>query len=237
MVTRTITVALAFGLASLASSCAAPSAARVGRAKSAVQKAERARNRGEPNRALHILESARAECGTEKVCLAGLFVALGEHAQATGDPRTALTQYEKALALWREVGDRRGEAKALNGIGKVHDALGQKQKALEYYEIALLIAHEVGNRRGEAETLSNIGSVYDDLGEKQKALEYYQRALPALHEMGDRRGEAETLIDIGSVYDDLGEKQKALEYYERALPALHEVGDRLQLQGPPGRAA
>ncbi|MEA5469724.1 CHAT domain-containing tetratricopeptide repeat protein, partial [Spirulina sp. 06S082] len=143
-----------------------------------------------------------------------------------GEKQKALEYLERALPLYQEVGDRKGEAATLNNIGAVYNFLGEKQQALEYYDRALPLRQAVGDRGGEGTTLNNIGGVYSDLGEKQKALEYYERALPLRQAVGDRGGEAQTLNNIGAVYSSLGEKQKALEYYDRALPLSQAVGDR-----------
>jgi tetratricopeptide (TPR) repeat protein len=78
----------------------------------------------------------------------------------------ALEYYEKALAIFQDVGDRAGEAATLNNIGLVYEALGQKKKALAYYEKALSISKAVGDRAGEAATLNNIGLVYDAKSKK-----------------------------------------------------------------------
>ena len=56
---------------------------------------------------------------------------------ALGEKQKALDYYEQALPLYRQVGDRGGEATTLNNIGMVYSALGEKQKALDYYEQAL----------------------------------------------------------------------------------------------------
>lgn len=42
---------------------------------------------------------------------------------------SALSYYEQALPLQKQVGDRSGEATTLNNIGGVHSALGDKLKA------------------------------------------------------------------------------------------------------------
>jgi CHAT domain-containing protein/Flp pilus assembly protein TadD len=138
----------------------------------------------------------------------------------------AITKWEAALPLWREVGDKSKEALTLLGIGRVYDVLGEKQQALSYYSQALPLSKAVGDRAGQATTLGNIGSVYDDLGEKQQALSYYRQALPLSKAVGDRAGQATTLNNIGGVYDALGEKQQALSYYNQALPLSKAVGDR-----------
>ena len=152
--------------------------------------------------------------------------AIGKMHSDLGRKQKALEYYEKALPIFKAVGDRYGEGSVLNNSGAVYDDLGQKDKALEYYEKALPIQQAVGNRSGEATTLNNIGAMYDDLGQKEKALAHYEKALLIRKAMGDRSGEATVLSNIGLVYSDLGQKYKALRYYEKALPISREVGDR-----------
>jgi len=47
--------------------------------------------------------------------------------------RGVIAKFEQALKLYREAGDRLGEARTLNNIGLIYSELGEKQKALEYY--------------------------------------------------------------------------------------------------------
>lgn len=138
----------------------------------------------------------------------------------------AIQKYNQALPLFREVGERAGEAGTLEKMGSVYDALGEKQKALEYYNQALPLYRALNEPGWEATTLNNMGGLYRELGEKQKALEYYNLALPLCRAVRDRRGEATALDYLGVVYDDLGEKQKALDYYTQALPVWRTVADR-----------
>jgi len=157
----------------------------------------------------------------DKVYKEGLQLYQQETAEAL---KGAIVKYEEALKLYREAGDRDGEAVSLNNIGSVYSALGEKQKALEYYSQSLTLYRAVGDRRGEATTLGNIGSVYSYLGEIQKALEYYSQSLTLYRAVGDD-GEAVTLNNMGSLYSDLGENQKALEYYSQSLALKRAVGD------------
>ncbi|WP_231954469.1 tetratricopeptide repeat protein [Actinoplanes derwentensis] len=157
---------------------------------------------------------------------AGAFYDRGWARRATGRPRPALDDYQQAIDLYREAGDRGNEAATLTNIGLVYDGLGDRQRALDFYQQALPIRREVGDRAGEATTLTNIGLVYDGLGDRQRALDFYQQALPIRREVGDRAGEATTLTNIGLVYDGLGDRQRALDFYQQALPIRREVGDR-----------
>jgi CHAT domain-containing protein/Tfp pilus assembly protein PilF len=140
--------------------------------------------------------------------------------------RKAIAKWEEALKLYREAGDRRGEANTLTNIGQVYSDLEEKQKALEYYSQSLPLSRAVGDRKQEATILNSIGSAYSYLGEKQKAREYFSQSLLLHREAGNRYGEATTLNNIGLVYLELGENQKALEYYSQSLPLFRSMGNR-----------
>ncbi|MEG4581169.1 tetratricopeptide repeat protein [Microcoleus sp. MON1_C5] len=140
--------------------------------------------------------------------------------------RKAIAKFEELLKLYRQAGDRAGEATTLHSIGKVYSDLGEKQKALEYYSQSLSVSRAIGDRSGEAVTLTNIGRVYSVLGEKQKALDYYNQSLSLSRVIGDRQKEAYNLLGIGMIYAEFGEQQKALEYYNQSFSLSQEIGDR-----------
>ncbi|MEG4208787.1 tetratricopeptide repeat protein [Microcoleus sp. S13_B4] len=179
--------------------------------------------------AIKISQGVSQQSGENPAAAAERALTEGEqlYQQGTAESlRKAIAKWEEALKLYREAGDRSGEATTLHNIGAVYSKLGEKQKALEYYSQSLPLTRAVGDRPGEATTLNNIGAVYSDLGEQQKALEYYSQSLPLRRAVGDHSGEATTLSNIGAVYSELGEKQKALEYLSQSLPLTRAVGDR-----------
>ena len=82
-----------------------------------------------------------------------------------GEVRRAIEYYEQALAIAREIGDRRGEGTDLGNLGNAYADLGQVRRAIEYYEQALAIAREIGDRRGEGNTLGNLGLLLKQQGD------------------------------------------------------------------------
>ena len=140
--------------------------------------------------------------------------------------REAAQSYEAALAGYRELGNRAGEANTLNNIGGVYGLQGNYPEALETYEESLALQRELGDRAGEANTLNNIGIVYRLLGNYPEALETYEESLALKRELGDRAGEAITLGNIGIVYENLGNYPEALETYEESLALKRELGNR-----------
>ncbi|MEW5961709.1 MAG: tetratricopeptide repeat protein, partial [Chloroflexota bacterium] len=69
----------------------------------------------------------------------------------------ALASYGQALALFRAVGSRLGEANTLQAIGDVQGFKKENDEALASYGQALALFRAVGSRLGEANTLQAIG--------------------------------------------------------------------------------
>ncbi len=78
-----------------------------------------------------------------------------------GQQDQALKQYQQALVITREIGDRAMEGTTLNNIGVELQAQGQQDQALNQYRSALVIAREVGAKALEGTVLANIASLPD----------------------------------------------------------------------------
>jgi CHAT domain-containing protein len=83
----------------------------------------------------------------------------------TGQFEAALQSWTQALAIYRELGDRVGEARTLTGMGGVYKALGQYSQALELRQQALAIFRAVGDHKGEEATLFKLEAIYRSLGQ------------------------------------------------------------------------
>ena len=143
-----------------------------------------------------------------------------------GQVERAIDYYEQALAIAKEIGDRRGEGAWLGNLGLAYSDLGQVERAIDYYEQALAIAKEIGDRRNEGAWLGNLGLAYAALGQVERVIDYYEQALAIAKEIGDRRGEGAWLGNLGLAYSDLGQVERAIDYYEQALAIAKEIGDR-----------
>lgn len=158
----------------------------------------------------------------------------GALCRAGSQPREALAAFERALALFREVKDRRGEADTLHDIGSVYQSTGPYAEALRYYQDCLKLFREMGNRRGEANALGNLGNVCRSLGRYAEALRHYQDCLKIKRERGDRREEAITLGNLGNVYQSMGDYAEALRFHQDSLKIDREFGDRAGVAGSLG---
>lgn len=139
-------------------------------------------------------------------------------------PKKALLYYQKALPIFRDAGNRRGEATTLFTIGLAEARIGNHREALKWFEPALAINRAENDRLGEARTLNAIGGMWGVLADQGVALSFYQQAESILRELNDSYRQAITIKNIGVIYDDWGDLQTAKDKYLESLSLL-----RLQL--------
>ncbi len=145
-----------------------------------------------------------------------------------GEPGQALDYSRQALAIQRQISDKRGEAVALGNLSSIYTYMGDSAQALDLYREALPLLRQAGERASEADLLGVAGSILLRRGEAKAALPYYERALDLSRQVEDRRREAVAMVDLGPVYMALGEPEKASESLDRGLAQLAGVGDRVQ---------
>ena len=92
--------------------------------------------------------------------------------------------HEEALAAYREIGDRMGEANALDSMGDALRMPDRHEQALGRHEEALVIYREIGNRLGEANARRAIGLCQRALGDSDLALESLRSAARIYAEIG-----------------------------------------------------
>ncbi len=80
----------------------------------------------------------------------------------------AREKYEQAVPLWRKIGDRYGEALAINGISFTCMWVGNLRQAKTRCEQALARYRAIGNRFGEGEILHNLAAIYSAFGDQKK---------------------------------------------------------------------
>lgn len=111
---------------------------------------------------------------------------LGEHDHGLDDIR-------HAVQLFREQGDQRGEAIALDSLGTAHHLLGDESLALECLTKALRTVRASGDRRAEAEIHFNLGETHHALGQHDRARREWTLAL---HAVGEQRpGRASRIVE------------------------------------------
>ena len=133
---------------------------------------------------------------------------------------------EQALAIRRELGDRRGQAQTANNIAFYHLEERMYERAVPALAEALELQRAVGRRHGEGVALCNLGEAYLELGQYDEAISYLQQALPVARETGSSRVEGYVLQHLGRARLDQGRIAESADLLERAQ-VIHSVdGDK-----------
>jgi tetratricopeptide (TPR) repeat protein len=107
-----------------------------------------------------------------------------------GPRAEAITRHTAAIQAARHLGDRLGQANALNDLGAVRRMTGDCPAAAQLLEQALGIYRDLGDRGGEAEALNERGTLHRVSGDLAQAEGCHQQALElarAIASPGTRR--------------------------------------------------
>lgn len=106
--------------------------------------------------------------------------ARGAELRNEGHPAQAAEQHRQALAIFRRLGDRRGEAPTLNSLALALDAAGDTDAAVERFEQAITILRAEGDERHEGRVIANLGFTMLRHGEDDRARGLLESALQKL---------------------------------------------------------
>ncbi|KPJ58830.1 MAG: hypothetical protein AMJ46_13515 [Latescibacteria bacterium DG_63] len=143
------------------------------------------------------------------------------------DDEIAMTYYQQALGIQREIADKLGEGSTLMGLGGIHYDRDDYDTALRCFQESLQIQRQIENKRGEGSALNGIGNIHYNLGNYDTALDHFGQSLQIWRELGDRLGEGNALNNIGNVHLDRGHYDVALSSYEQSLAIKRQIGDKL----------
>jgi DNA-binding SARP family transcriptional activator len=131
------------------------------------------------------------------------------------------------VAAARRVGDRAGQAWALDCLGHATSALGRLEDALDCYQQARNIRRETGDLWGEtANSMNNLGCTYLELHRFGDALDCFRQVLAASRSAHNRYVETLALGNLGLTYSGLDQLGDALAHFSQGLCVAREIGYR-----------
>ena len=142
------------------------------------------------------------------------------------DMPESVTYFEQAVAIYREIGDGPGEARAANNLAHAYVQGEHFDEALDAGQRSLALQRRAGHRYGEGITLAIVGGALRGLGRLPDAAAWFQQALVVFQELDDKDAEADALSDLGEVYLDLRRLDDALESLRQSLTIRQVIGDR-----------
>jgi CHAT domain-containing protein/tetratricopeptide (TPR) repeat protein len=148
--------------------------------------------------------------------------------QAQADQyEAAITAWESALRIYREIGAQSSIAGVLMNRGIVYRALSRYEAAIADFNQALPIFQQLNTRKGIAITLNNRGLAFLSLSRDEDAIADFNQALPIFQQLNDRNRIADTLNNRGLAYDALSRYDDAIAAYNQALPIFQQLNDRI----------
>jgi tetratricopeptide (TPR) repeat protein len=141
----------------------------------------------------------------------------------------ATALYEEALALFRDLGDRRGVAEALNGLGRVAWAQADSERAQTLHEEAPLLFRNLTVKQGIGTVLIDLATVAGGQGRYERAQTLLVEALALYRELADQHGSAIALNRLGqvaAVREDFG---RAQTLHREALVLCQQVGAKADI--------
>jgi tetratricopeptide (TPR) repeat protein len=146
-----------------------------------------------------------------------------------GDYAPGRLFYEESLALWRELGDKRGIAKLLNSLGVLAGNLGDQGTARARHEESLLIRREWGDQREIAVSLNNLGRVAYRQGDYAAARAQFTESLAMWRDTGDEQSITVALINLAAVATHQGDNTSARMFLEEGLDIQQRLADMRQI--------
>ena len=154
---------------------------------------------------------------------------LADLASIQGAYAQALALFEESLALFRELGNKRGIALSLLHCAEVlFNAQGDQARIRTLLEEGLALCREVGDKDGIAASFSFSGKVALSQGDVFTARSQLEKSLALYREMGDRQRIGQSLSALAKVMVVQGDYTTARALYEESL-VLARVGQKLNI--------
>ena len=148
----------------------------------------------------------------------------GHLAHNQGDYVAARALFEESLALWREIGDKRGIATALNDLGWVAWRQGNYAAARTLSAESLALWKDLGERQGMATALTNLGWLAHHQSDYAEARALFEESLTLRRALEDTRGVAFSLALLGWAWSKQGAYSHAAGLLEEAVARFRDVG-------------
>jgi CHAT domain-containing protein/predicted negative regulator of RcsB-dependent stress response len=159
-----------------------------------------------------------------RLTIADTYLALGQLYAVTGILDKSLDYTNKALALFKQANDRKGEMESYLTLGSVFSDLGDIITSQNFIEQSLNIAGEL--EMGTARHNQLLSSLSASLGQYEDALRFQEKALQDARKFGIMGQIIWATIGMGDIYRDLGDFNRAEKYYKQA----REIKDTLSMK-------
>lgn len=174
-------------------------------------------------RALELSEGMNQSLKNEnRLTIADNYLALGQLYAVMGKTETSLKYTDRALTIFRQAGEMRGEMEAYLTLASVYSDQGDLITASRFAENSLKLAERLG--LGTARHYHLMATIASGTGDYEKALRYQEKAL---EEAKKTRIAAQIIwatVGMGDIYSELGDYRHAGQYYRQAREQRDTIG-------------
>jgi predicted ATPase/class 3 adenylate cyclase len=184
--------------------------------------------RGHRSEGRTILERALAgNKGVATPVRAKALITAARLAFSQSDYERGETLAREGLALFRELGDMRGTALALDRLGMAAWRRGDFAAARSLMEEDLSLFRRLGDKERVAWSLFTLGLLNIKQGDYVRAQTLFEESLSMHRELGNKRGMAASLNQLaGGILVTQGNQELARSLLEEAFSLNREIGDK-----------
>jgi DNA-binding SARP family transcriptional activator/tetratricopeptide (TPR) repeat protein len=143
-----------------------------------------------------------------------------------GNDDRAWEHLERALSLYRRLGDRLGQGYTHHNLSSVAECQRRYVAGLWHAHRSLWQFQAAGHLAWQARALNAVAWFLVHLEEPRQALIYGARALRIFADVDDPTGEASTWDTVGAAHRDLGNHQEAIACCRYGLRMLPRINNR-----------
>ncbi|MEN7342500.1 MAG: tetratricopeptide repeat protein [Pseudomonadota bacterium] len=151
--------------------------------------------------------------------------ALANVNMAEGRLDEADTNLGTALQAFRDVGDRRNEAKMLNNYGYLRRLQGRSNEAEAYHLESLAIRKDIGDRVGQGRILGMLSVLYGESGAHDKAITASREAIDIATAANDKLYIATGYAQLARAYSLAGDSAAAITAFTESGEVFGAIGD------------
>jgi DNA-binding SARP family transcriptional activator/tetratricopeptide (TPR) repeat protein len=143
-----------------------------------------------------------------------------------GRSRDAASHLQRALTIYRDIGDQAGQARALTGLGDIGPRPKDGPDPVSCYRRAAAIYRRTGDLAGQVTALTGLACGLTAQGLHQEAARQFHRALQLSHDFGQPEHRLHALCHLSLFEIQLGRYQQADAHLREYLALCRGTGNR-----------
>lgn len=165
----------------------------------------------------------------DKNLIAGNYGEMGVLYYYNKQPGKSREMYNKALSLYRQTGNLKGQAEVFGNIGHSYEKLRQYDSAFHYQQMALDSYTKANYKQGAAKIYENLGSIYEDLAKYDLAYANFDKSLQLYTEEHNQVASIEVINNLGDILRKTGKLPESIVQSRKALSLAIQTANIYQV--------